>query len=54
MVGGSQIARTLRSSADEAKLGTLGQAAAAASVAQSAAAPDSGRAPLPVPALGRP
>ena len=54
MVGGSQIVRTLRSSADEAKLGTLGQAAAAASVAQSAAAPDSGRAPLPVPALGRP
>jgi hypothetical protein len=38
VVGGSQIARTLRSSADEAKLGTLGQAAAAASVAQPAAA----------------
>jgi localization factor PodJL len=54
VVGGSQIARTLRSSADEAKLGTLGQAAAAASVAQSAAAPDSGRAPLPAPALSRP
>jgi hypothetical protein len=49
VVGGSQIARTLRSSADEAKLGTLGQAAAAASVAQSAAAPDSRRPPLPVP-----
>lgn len=46
-LGGSQIARTLRSSADEAKLGTLGQATAAVSIAQSAAAPDSGRAPLP-------
>jgi hypothetical protein len=54
VLGGSQIARTLRSSADEAKLGTLGQAAAAASVAQSAAALDSGRAPLPAPALSRP
>jgi hypothetical protein len=54
VVGGSQIARTLRSSADEAKLGTLGQPAAAASVAQSAAVPDSGRAPLPAPALSRP
>jgi hypothetical protein len=54
VVGGSQIARTLRSSADEAKLGTLGQAAAAASVAHPAAALDSGRAPLPAPALRRP
>jgi localization factor PodJL len=55
VLGGSQIARTLRSSTDEAKLGTLAQAAAAASVAQSAvAAPDSGRAHLPAPALGRP
>jgi localization factor PodJL len=54
VVGNSQIARTLRSSADEAKLGTFGQAAAAASVAQSAAAPDSRRAPLPAPALSRP
>jgi localization factor PodJL len=55
MLGGSQIARTLRISADEAKLGTLGQAAAAASVTQSAAAaPDDGRALLPAPALSRP
>jgi hypothetical protein len=54
VVGGSQIARTLRSSADEAKLGTLGQAAAAASVAHPAAALDSGRAPLPALALRRP
>jgi hypothetical protein len=54
VLGGSQIARTLRSSADEAKLGTLGQVAAAASVAQSAMAPDSARAPLPAPALSRP
>jgi hypothetical protein len=54
MVGGSQIARTLRSSADEAKLGTLGQVAAAPSVAQSTPALDSGRAPLPAPALSRP
>jgi localization factor PodJL len=54
VVGGSQIARTLRSSADERTLGTLGQAAAPASVAQSAAAPDSRRAPLPAPAPSRP
>jgi hypothetical protein len=54
VVGGSQIARTLRSSAEEAKLGTLGQAAAAASVAQSVAAPDSRRAPLPATAPSRP
>src|SRR5262245_9132546 len=54
VVGGPQIARNLRDSADEAKLGTLGQAAAAASVAQSAAEPDSARAPLPVPALSCP
>jgi localization factor PodJL len=54
VVGGSQIARTLRDSADEPKIGTLGQAAAAASIAQSSAAPDSARAPLPVPAASRP
>jgi localization factor PodJL len=54
VVGGSQIARTLRSSADEGTLGTLGQAATATRVAQSAAAPDSRRAPLPAPAPSRP
>src|SRR5262245_534907 len=54
VLGGSQIARTLRSSTDEANLGTLGQAAAAASVAQAAAALDGGRTPLPAPALSRP
>ena len=54
VLGGSQIARTLRSSADEANLGMLGQAAAAASVAQPAAALDSGRTPWPAPALSRP
>src|SRR5262245_19737097 len=54
VLGGSQIARTLRSSTDEANLGTFGQAAAAASVAQAAAALDGGRTPLPAPALSRP
>jgi localization factor PodJL len=53
--GGSQIARTLRSSAGEAKLGTLAQTPAPVSVAQSAVAtPDSGRAHLLAPALNRP
>jgi hypothetical protein len=55
VLGGSQITRTLRSSTDEANLGTFGHAAAAAGVTHSTAAvPDIAPGPPAGPSLSRP